>query len=112
MKPVHGVALLGAGMVEAQSRIDLTSGWLIQSSAKVAEAPAVVSRAGYQPRQWYATSVPSTVVAALVNPAKHPTVKDKDGQAFVDWLISPKGQETIAGYKVGGEQLFFPNASH
>ena len=48
----------------------------------------------------------------LVNPEKHPTVKAKDGQAFVDWLISPKGQETIADYKVGGEQLFFPNASH
>ena len=37
----------------------------------------------------------------LVNPAKHPDVKAKDGQAFIDWLISPKGQETIAGYKVG-----------
>jgi tungstate transport system substrate-binding protein len=48
----------------------------------------------------------------LVNPNKHPNVKAKDGQAFVDWLISPKGQETIAGYKVGGQQLFFPNASH
>jgi tungstate transport system substrate-binding protein len=48
----------------------------------------------------------------LVNPAKHPTVKAKDGQAFIDWLISPKGQETIAGYKVGGEQLFFPDASN
>jgi tungstate transport system substrate-binding protein len=48
----------------------------------------------------------------LVNPAKHPNVKAKDGQAFIDWLVSPKGQEAIAGYKVGGEQLFFPNASH
>jgi len=48
----------------------------------------------------------------LVNPDKHPTVKARDGQAFIDWLISPKGQESIAGYKVGGEQLFFPNASH
>jgi tungstate transport system substrate-binding protein len=48
----------------------------------------------------------------LVNPDKHPNVKAKDGQAFVDWLISPRGQETIASYKVGGEQLFFPNASH
>jgi tungstate transport system substrate-binding protein len=48
----------------------------------------------------------------LLNPDKHPAVKAKDGQAFVDWLVSPKGQETIAGYKVGGEQLFFPNASH
>jgi tungstate transport system substrate-binding protein len=48
----------------------------------------------------------------LVNPEKHPNVKAKEGQAFVDWLISPKGQESIASYKVGGEQLFFPNASH
>jgi tungstate transport system substrate-binding protein len=48
----------------------------------------------------------------LVNPEKHPNVKAKEGQAFIDWLISPRGQDAIAGYKVGGEQLFFPNASH
>ena len=48
----------------------------------------------------------------LVNPAKHPSVKAADGQAFIDWLVSPKGQQTIAGYKVGGEQLFFPDASN
>jgi tungstate transport system substrate-binding protein len=48
----------------------------------------------------------------LVNPAKHPEVKAKEGQAFIDWLISAEGQKTIAEYKVGGEQLFFPNASH
>jgi tungstate transport system substrate-binding protein len=47
----------------------------------------------------------------LVNPDKHPSVKAKEGQAFIDWLVSPKGQDTIAGYKVGGDQLFFPNAS-
>jgi tungstate transport system substrate-binding protein len=46
----------------------------------------------------------------LVNPAKHPSVKVKEGQVFVDWLISPDGQKTIADYKIGGEQLFFPNA--
>jgi tungstate transport system substrate-binding protein len=48
----------------------------------------------------------------LVNPATHPNVKARDGQAFIDWLVSPKGQDAITGYKVGGEQLFFPNASH
>jgi len=46
----------------------------------------------------------------LVNPAKHPNVKKDLGQAFVDWVISPEGQQTIAEYKIGGEQLFFPNA--
>ena len=46
----------------------------------------------------------------LVNPAKHPTVKKELGQQFVDWLISPEGQRDIAGYKINGEQLFYPNA--
>ena len=46
----------------------------------------------------------------LVNPAKHPQVKAVEGQKFVDWLISPVGQNAIASYKIGGEQLFFPNA--
>jgi tungstate transport system substrate-binding protein len=47
----------------------------------------------------------------VVNPAKHPHVKVQLAQAFADWVLSPAGQQTIASYKVGGEQLFFPNAS-
>ena len=47
----------------------------------------------------------------LVNPAKHPHVKTELGQAFIDWVISPEGQKNIADYKIGGEQLFFPNAN-
>ena len=47
----------------------------------------------------------------LVNPAKHPHVKKDLGQQFVDWIVSPQGQATIASYKIGGEQLFFPNAA-
>jgi tungstate transport system substrate-binding protein len=46
----------------------------------------------------------------LVNPEKHPSVKRADGQAFIDWLVSAQGQAAIAAYKIGGEQLFFPNA--
>jgi tungstate transport system substrate-binding protein len=46
----------------------------------------------------------------LVNPEKHPSVKRADGQAFIDWLVSAEGQGAIAGYKIEGEQLFFPNA--
>ena len=48
----------------------------------------------------------------LVNPAKHAGVKAADGQAFVDWLISRAGQKTISEYKVGGEQLFFVDATN
>jgi tungstate transport system substrate-binding protein len=46
----------------------------------------------------------------LVNPEKFPNVKRELAQTFIDWLISPEGQAAIAGYKVDGEQLFFPNA--
>jgi tungstate transport system substrate-binding protein len=46
----------------------------------------------------------------LVNPAKHPQVKVAEGQKFIDWLVSPAGQGAIAGYKINGQQLFFPNA--
>ena len=46
----------------------------------------------------------------LVNPAKHPHVKKDMGQSFIDWIVSAEGQAAIAAYKIGGEQLFFPNA--
>ena len=45
----------------------------------------------------------------LVNPAKYPHVKKEMGQKFIDWVISPAGQATIANYKIDGQQLFFPN---
>ena len=47
----------------------------------------------------------------LVNPEKHPNVKKELGQAFIDWLVSPVGQTAIAGYKIDGQQLFFPDAN-
>ena len=47
----------------------------------------------------------------LVNPAKHPHVKAAEGQKFVVWLTTKPGQDVIASYKIGGEQLFFPNAA-
>lgn len=46
----------------------------------------------------------------VVNPARHPHVRKEAAQAFADWITSPAGQATIAGYRIGGEQLFFPNA--
>jgi tungstate transport system substrate-binding protein len=46
----------------------------------------------------------------LVNPARHPHVKKEMSQAFIDWLVSAEGQKSIADHKIGGEQLFFPNA--
>jgi len=48
----------------------------------------------------------------LVNPVKHKHVKKDMGQAFIDWVVSPEGQKAIAGYKIGNDQLFFPNANN
>lgn len=47
----------------------------------------------------------------VVNPARHPHVKVALAQSFADWVTSPAGQAAIASYKIGGEQLFFPNAN-
>jgi tungstate transport system substrate-binding protein len=47
----------------------------------------------------------------LVSPQKHPSVKKELGQQFIDWLVSPEGQEAIADYKIDGQQLFYPDAS-
>lgn len=47
----------------------------------------------------------------VVSPAKFPNLNSAGAQKFVDWVTSPAGQSTIAGYKIGGEQLFFPNAN-
>ncbi|ENO81917.1 family 1 extracellular solute-binding protein [Thauera sp. 27] len=46
----------------------------------------------------------------VVNPARHPHVKEAEARSFVDWIVSPAGQEAIASYRIAGEQLFFPNA--
>lgn len=47
----------------------------------------------------------------LVNPQRHPSVKVAEGQRFIHWVLSPAGQAAIASYQIGGEQLFFPNAT-
>jgi tungstate transport system substrate-binding protein len=47
----------------------------------------------------------------VVSPAKFPSLNSQGAQQFVDWVVSPAGQDNIASYKIGGEQLFFPNAS-
>lgn len=46
-----------------------------------------------------------------INPAKHPQVKLAQAQRFVDWITGPAGQAAIAGFRINGQPLFFPNAS-
>jgi tungstate transport system substrate-binding protein len=48
--------------------------------------------------------------ALAVARTRHPHVKEPDAQRFVDWLVSPEGQQAIADYRIGGQQVFFPNA--
>jgi tungstate transport system substrate-binding protein len=46
----------------------------------------------------------------LVNPEKHPHIKTRDGQTFIDWMLSETGQTLIANYRILGQQAFFPTA--
>lgn len=46
----------------------------------------------------------------LVNPARHPHIKAKAGQRFIEWIVSRPGQDAIAAYRIAGQQPFFPNA--
>ena len=46
----------------------------------------------------------------LVNPVRHPHVKKALAEQFIHWLLAADGQEAIAAYRIGGQQLFFPNA--
>jgi tungstate transport system substrate-binding protein len=46
----------------------------------------------------------------LVNPQKYPHIKAPEGQQFIDWLVSERGQQLIAAFRVEGQQLFFPDA--
>jgi tungstate transport system substrate-binding protein len=46
----------------------------------------------------------------VVSPARHPHIKAENARRFAEWLVSPAGQKAIASYRIGGEQLFFPNA--
>jgi len=47
----------------------------------------------------------------LVSQSACPSTKSALGQGFIDWVISPDGQQAIADYKIDGAQLFFPNAA-
>lgn len=47
----------------------------------------------------------------VVSPTRFPNLNSAGAQKFVDWVVSPAGQSTIAAYKIDGEQLFFPNAN-
>jgi len=55
------------------------------------------------------TRLHNPYAAIVVNPDRHPHVHAGEAQAFVDWLISARGQAAIAAYRVDGQQLFFPD---
>lgn len=44
-----------------------------------------------------------------VNPARFPDIHYKEAKAWIDWLVSERGRAAIAGFKIGGAQVFFPN---
>jgi len=60
------------GEYPGESAIRLTTGWMLQSSAKVVEGGELLSTVQYRPKEWYPATVPTTVVAALVRNKVYP----------------------------------------
>lgn len=46
-----------------------------------------------------------------VNPERHPHVNTAAVEALEAWLTSERGQALIGAYEIGGQKLFFPNAT-
>jgi exo-1,4-beta-D-glucosaminidase len=60
------LSLLGFVSPSPAEELVLRDGWSIQSSREVPDKGSVLSTPAFQPKQWYRTTMPSTVVAALV----------------------------------------------
>ncbi|MFZ0285040.1 MAG: sugar-binding domain-containing protein [Terriglobales bacterium] len=54
------------------STLILKDGWTLQSNCKVEQPGEVVSTLKFRPQGWYAVTVPTTVVAALVKAKRYP----------------------------------------
>jgi exo-1,4-beta-D-glucosaminidase len=61
-----------ASRLHPESSLALRDGWTLQSSYKVEAKGETVSTPAFQPKDWYAVSVPTTVVAALVKHKVYP----------------------------------------
>ncbi|MDQ1255462.1 MAG: exo,4-beta-D-glucosaminidase, partial [Candidatus Hydrogenedentes bacterium] len=72
MKPVLALCMFVALSAAASETLPLKADWRLQSSAVCADPGASIGAVGYQPMDWYAISVPSTVLAALVENKVYP----------------------------------------
>ena len=79
--PIHILLALVAGAATglraepnppAGDELSLKDGWAIHSSVGLSTTPEVLSRPGFKTQGWYAASVPSTVLAALVEDKVYP----------------------------------------
>jgi exo-1,4-beta-D-glucosaminidase len=76
----------------ANARIELHNGWMLQSSCKVSAKGAKISAAGFSTDGWHATTVPSTVVAALVADKTYPDPYFGDNLRSIPGTTYPIGK--------------------
>ncbi len=98
MRKLTGVLLCAAWLpAQEADALRLNAGWRIRSSAKVAHAGEAVSRAGFAAADWYPATVPTTVLAALVENQVYPdpyfglNLKKIPGYREGRWLVMPQG---------------------
>jgi len=58
--------------LHAEAQLSLRESWALQSSGKVDEKGETLSSPGFQPKNWYTVTIPTTVVAALVEHKVYP----------------------------------------
>ena len=98
------VDVLGPGEVgEFESRL--------AGRAEVAFAAYVTGTADYTILVEGDPALFNQYAVILINPQRHAHIKAEEGQKFVDWILSQEGQDAIAAFRIGDEQLFFPNAA-
>ena len=76
--------------------LQLKDNWEIQSSASVSQDGSILSANDFQPEKWYSTTVPTTVLAALVDNKVYPdpfygdNLQAIPGYRSGSWLSMPK----------------------
>ncbi len=94
MRTIVAAAVFLAPLMAAE-RQALRENWFLQSSAKIREKGSVISRLDYVPVGWYKTTVPTTVLAALVANGVYPdpyyglNLKSIPGFKEGRWLVMP-----------------------
>ena len=85
---------------------------LLTAMLSIAREPGIVtaSSTSTEPSGCWVTCRPGSWGGLVAHPAKHPQTRAANALKFAVGVISPAGQGVSAAYRIGGQQMFFPEA--